>query len=581
MKPIAVIDTECYRDYWLVMFRDVATGETWGMDIYPGHPLCGTLPTGYTYVSFNGLHYDWPVLSLALGGLDNGVLKQANDDIIVNGLRPWDIRDKYGGLDISYLDHIDIMPVAPGLVGLKAYGGRLHSQRLQDLPIDPAASISPEQRLILQTYCANDLQTTQDLYEKLTPALALRVEMSAEYGIDLRSRSDAQIAEAVIRSEIERRTGNRVYRPNPLPTGHTFQYAPPSFLRFQTPGMQQVSTLVSSTPLVIDDKGYVIRPDIMNPLQIRIGGLEYAMQIGGLHSTEKSVSHKGMLTDRDVTSYYPAIILNQQLYPQHLGTIFLEVYREIVERRLAAKAAGNKAAADSLKIVINGSFGKFGNKYSILYSPHLLLQVTITGQLAILMLIEALTLAGVEVISGNTDGIVFKAATIADDIIRQWESVTGFATEETQYSALYSKDVNNYIAIKAEGGIKAKGLYGSAGLQKNPTNRICVEAVLEFLQYGAPLAETILGCRDVRKFLTVRKAAGGAEYGGQYLGKVVRWYYAVGETRCISTVGKGDTVARSEGARPLMDLPQELPADMDYNWYITEAQSILKEIGIK
>ena len=49
---------------------------------------------------------------------------------------------------------------------------------------------------------------------------------------------------------------------------------------------------------------------------------------------------------------------------------------------------GNKAEqkkweiiANALKIVVNGSFGKFGSRYSILYSPDLMLQVTITGQL--------------------------------------------------------------------------------------------------------------------------------------------------------------------------------------------------------
>ena len=40
-----------------------------------------------------------------------------------------------------------------------------------------------------------------------------------------------------------------------------------------------------------------------------------------------------------------AIILNQKLYPSHIGPAFLETYKDIVERRLAAKKAGMKAMA--------------------------------------------------------------------------------------------------------------------------------------------------------------------------------------------------------------------------------------------
>src|ERR1017187_7366641 len=136
------------------------------------------------------------------------------------------------------------------------------------------------------------------------------------------------------------------------------------------------------------------------------------MGIGGLHSAESGVAHVAgsnyMLIDRDVTSYYPSIILNLGLYPQHMGEAFLTVYRSLVERRVAAKKAGDKVTAESLKIAVNGSFGKLGSKWSALYAPDLLIRVTITGQLSLLMLIEMIELAGLPVLSGNTDGILVK-----------------------------------------------------------------------------------------------------------------------------------------------------------------------------
>jgi hypothetical protein len=254
-----------------------------------------------------------------------------------------------------------------------------------------------------------------------------------------------------------------------------------------------------------------------------------------------------------------------------------------VARRLAAKHAGDKVTADALKITINGSFGKFGSKWSKLYSPDLLIQTTITGQLALLMLIEALESEGIAVVSANTDGVVIKCpvarAAMMEFVVWEWEQATGFETEATRYRAIYSRDVNNYLAIKPDGSWKAKGAYAPAGLQKNPTNEICTAAVVKFLIDGTPVEDTIRACTDIRKFVTIRQVKGGAVKGEQFLGKAVRWYYAAGATGTINYKVNGYTVARSQGAKPLMDLPAEFPADVDFDWYIREARTILTDIG--
>jgi DNA polymerase elongation subunit (family B) len=266
-----------------------------------------------------------------------------------------------------------------------------------------------------------------------------------------------------------------------------------------------------------------------------------------------------------------------------MGEHFTKVYRGIVNRRLAAKRSGDKVTADSLKITINGSFGKFGSPYSALYSPTLLIQTTVTGQLSLLMLIEALEFEGIQVVSANTDGIVIRCPrrleSLMEYIVWEWEHATNFETEATYYRALYSRDVNNYVAIKPDGGFKLKGAYAPAALQKNPTSEICSGAVVKFLIDGTPVADTIRACMDIAKFVTIRQVKGGAAKGDEYLGKAVRWYYAKGETGTINYKINGYTVARSEGARPLMQLPAQLPSDLDFDWYIAEAESILKDIG--
>ena len=240
-------------------------------------------------------------------------------------------------------------------------------------------------------------------------------------------------------------------------------------------------------------------------------------------------------------------------------------------------------AMDSKKIVVNASFGKLLNKYSNLYAPTLGIQVTLSGQLSLLMLIEMIELAGIPVVSGNTDGIVIKCSKYRyeelNEIISMWEQITRFETEETQYSATYAANINNYIAVKLDGKCKLKGAYADPGLSKNPTNTICNDAIINLIVNNVPLNETIEGCTDITKFLTLRAVKGGAEKNGTYLGKVVRFCYRKGEKGAINYVTSGNRVPKSEGAWPMMDLPDTFPDWIDYERYVAEAVSMLYDIG--
>jgi hypothetical protein len=354
--------------------------------------------------------------------------------------------------------------------------------------------------------------------------------------------------------------------------------------------------------------------------------------MGGLHSAEKKVTHLAsediVLEDDDVESFYPRIILNQRLYPHHIGPVFIEVYEKLVTLRLHAKAqykifkdAGDKKAAkhwkqiaDSLKITINGSFGKLGSRWSTIYAPQLMLQVTISGQLFLCMLIEMLEEAGIPCISANTDGVISKFHKSQNAtkraVIAEWERITNFKTEATRYLGVYSRDVNAYMALKAKFdkktnewtnqvdmdpearfldqqlGFKIKGAFcerGSAGdsiLAKNPETLVCVDAVLKYLALGQPINRTIRECKDFRRFTAVKNVKGGGEKNGFYLGKVVRWYYPKNEPGYIAYVGSGNKVGKTDGARPAMDLPETFPEDIDYNYYIKAAGKILYDIGV-
>ena len=511
-----------------------------------------------------------------------------------------------------------------------------------DLPLDPHAKMRKSMLGKMKRYCEIDNINTAEVFNFLLPVIMLRGVLSERYYVDVRSKSDAQLAEAVIKSELHERY-DMVAKAPKFDLKARYRYTPPDNLKFKTKECQKLLHLYSTLPITVNKTGNpvidfnhhvtrTITPDDMEDFvlnltnirsvqkwqrlitadpkdafqqylrdvhkqskyKLKIGQTEYTFGMGGIHSCEKSAMFTDdfhRLMDSDVAAYYPRVILNNGFYPRHLGKGFLKVYENIVNMRLKAKAEGDADADRSLKIVINGSFGKLGSRWSCLYSPDLLTQVTVTGQLSLLMLIEELELNGIRVVSANTDGIVTlcpdEKEDLRDSIMVDWEKRTNYQLEHCDYSVLASRDVNNYIAIPAdtEKTIKGKGEYADQSddynrLRNNPNVEICAQAVKLFLKDGTPLVKTIKGCRDLAQFLSVRKVNGGAVFQGKEIGKVVRWYRST-ETgdETIRYKTSGNKVPLSDSARPVVKLSRQIPKDLDYNYYLNKCDEILNDIG--
>ena len=610
-----VCDTEVYKNYFLAMFKHLATGKYFFLEQRGYGPfLYGDLLSRalfyFKVITFNGVNYDGPIMKLATDGADTLLLKETSDEMIKEGKRNY--------YKIPY-NHIDLIEVAPlPDTSLKTYGARMHTKRLQELPIPEDAELSEEDMNAIFDYCGNDCDVTHELFEENRGDIELREAMSAEYKTDLRSKSDAQVAEAVICAELKKLTGYWPKKPT-FDEQFSFQYAPPSYVGFQTPALQEVLRTVCNARFELDAGGSPQMPEALSNLKIMIGKNLYKMGMGGLHSAEKKRTYRAnedfAIIDRDVESYYPRIILNNSYYPEHLGPQFLTVFGSLVDRRLDAKGkvkeakkAGDKAAvaywsiqADGLKITINGTFGKLGSAYSAIYSPSLLIQTTVTGQLSLMMLIEAIELVGIDVISANTDGIVIYCPRHREGelnaIIEAWEKHCSFKTEETRYKALISASVNSYMAVKESGGdpearffddrmgVKTKNDFCERGsarnsrLAKNPQYLVVNDACVAYVATGKPIEETINECQDVRRFVAVQNVRGGGHQDGLYLGKVCRWYFAEGQFSEINYVGSGNTVGGTAGAKPLMELPDDIPTDVNRRWYIEKAYKRLESAG--
>ena len=291
-----------------------------------------------------------------------------------------------------------------------------------------------------------------------------------------------------------------------------------------------------------------------------------------------------------------------------------------------------KSNTNVKKLIANSTFGKLGSMYSSFYAPELMLAVTLTGQLHLLSLIYDIeSHPEIKVVSANTDGVtIMFPERLRDRVTRVLDrssKETGFEYDRVEYVTLAMRDVNSYVAVKADGKLKLKGLFAETSLNKNPNFEICAEAVAEYLRNGTYPSETIRKSKDITKFVSIRNVKGGGiEYegfvevddwvliqdngnatnvwrregdpdvtakrksrpkpvmvgvGGTKFGRLARWYMQLGGTGKLNYVGSGNTVPLTEGGRLLMTLPTEFPEDIDMEWYVKRAVSMLEDVGIK
>lgn len=589
------VNVESYPNYFLITFKLVNTNKFIMIECGEGRSFnpkfLSWLMQSYKTVGFNSIKFDLLVIWHAYVCQNAGVLKDSVNDLIVSGLRPQEVKEKYGFFTYK-TPHIDLIEVAPLKGSLKLYGARLHCRSIQEQPFPINDDLTEFEISELKHFNFNQLDITEKLFHFMKERLELRESLSQEYNEDLMSKSDAQIAEVVLAKEIAKLNG-RPSKRQEIEPGTVYKYSIPSYIKYQSKELNDMLANIRKAKFIVGDTGKIALPEELKA-NVRIGNGIYRLGIGGLHSSEENVQYKItndlQIVDRDVASYYPRLITTLKLYPASCGPNFLVAFEKIIAIRLDAKAKKIFSRDKGLKIVINGTSGKLSDIWSVFYSPDNTIQMTVSGQLALLMWIEILEDNGIQVISANTDGIVMLVSSGKEETLKKvvdyWETVTGFTTEETRYRSYHARDVNSYFAVKMDGKVKKKGPYSEVGSQSgtqldtNPTTLICSDAVEAFLSKNIPIEETILNCKDFTRFITVRQAKSpGAHWKGEYLGKVIRWAYMKGETGCIQTVAHNSKVADSDGARPYMDMPETFPDDINYQWYFDRCREILEEIG--
>jgi hypothetical protein len=253
----------------------------------------------------------------------------------------------------------------------------------------------------------------------------------------------------------------------------------------------------------------------------------YKFAKGGGHSEDSArvlrSDDEWMIYDGDVGSMYPNIIRKRNIYPSHLGLKWNEAYVSNIHKRLEAKRLYKETKEkkydnfqETYKLVLNGNFGRLIDRHDFQYDPFAGMQVTIGGQIDIFMLVEDLEMAGIHVISLNTDGVtVYMKRSMLDkyhQICKAWEIEVGNDVlgnlEYVEYKLFVQTSVNDYIAVKADSSVKKKGDFlTSYELHKNKSKSIVPIALEQYFVNNIPVGDTIRAHRDIFSFCIAKKAS--------------------------------------------------------------------------
>lgn len=590
------------------------------------------LNSNITIIGFNNISYDSPVMQFIIQNKDsNKLLSEAfqfSTDLITmekGGYHPELKRYQYPeNIKYKQIDLMRIIEVNGNVPSLKQVGINLQWHKIQDLPLpfDHLVENWEEANLIIK-YNLNDVWISLKLYEKIYKDIVLREQLSKMYSLDLMSDSDSKIGDKLLEKFYREKTGEmNVRKLKELVIEREQFYIKeciPSDVEFKTNYLKRMLRDISDT-LVRKTTNYGMTKII------NFGGVKYKVASGGLHSVDfpaKFITdEKYILRDCDFSSYYPSMMIKNKVKPEHVKDDFLVILDEITKERVKAKNT-DKVKASALKVTVNSVYGKLGFAGSWFRDNMAVLKVTIPGQLYLLMMIESFVLAGIQVISANTDGIVCRIPRDLEDtyysIANGFAEKVGIGVEFTDYKQYFRRDINNYISEKTYGEekdrVKCKGVYiPYAEIKKGYKYPVVPKAVYEYVIHNKPIEETLRSHKNILDFCASQKM--GSDFIAEYhkddktveiLQKTNRFYISKGGGKLIkrrkgSITGemefvtwisdfardeKGEPIKKEKGViglyvgkkvRMLNDYFEDVPFeeyDIDYDFYLSECEALI------
>lgn len=583
-------DCEVFAYDWLVTLKDKETGAytcIWN----DNEALKMALSDDCIYVGFNSKHYDQFIIKAIIAGFTPQEIKQVNDYIIGGG-QGWDcpmLKDFY--FAFSNVDIKDDMQMG---LSLKAIEGHLGlSVKESTVPFDIDRPLTAEEKQETEYYCKHDVDTAEKLIDIRKDYLKNKVHIGRLAGLtDVRAMgmTNAKLTAAMLKASKKPHDDERKYV---YPEKLLREYIPPEVFAFFD---KMYDPSISDKEL------------FSGKLDFKIGDCPGVVGYGGIHAAIPNYffeeSENRVIRNKDVASYYPHLMTLCGYTSRNIPSA--EIFENVLDTRMKAKASGDKATANALKLVVNTTYGALLNKYNDLFDPLMGRSVCITGQLFLLELAEHLysEVDGLKIVQLNTDGIMLECdrnqLELVDSICEEWQSRTGFELETDSVSKIAQKDVNNYVEVQADGKSKAKGGYLVKGISTvgafNVNNSCCIvaTALKEYFVNGTPVEETINNCTDIFQFQIIAKA--GAKYREAYhmvdgvkepVQKVNRVYATADERygKLFKVKAEDDSTAKIEmlPEHCIIDNDNQLSiSDVDKSFYIEMAKKRVNDFkGIK
>jgi hypothetical protein len=541
------------------------------------------------------------------------VIHDANYDVFPEYREEWLSLKQ---IDIFKINHYDNKN---RMVSLKRLEFEMDLEDIEEMPIHHSkTNMTSEEIQLTKDYCRNDVMATFEFYKITTGdtehplykgnnQIDLRQDIFEEFGIPCLNYSDSKIGDEMIKKFYCQEKG---IQPTDIIKKGTFRKEVPvkdciaHYVTFQTPELQEFYTRVRKLKLGLQD-------DFKE--EIHFYDNVYSFMKGGLHTENKpkifEADEDHLIIDWDVSSYYPAIIINNERYPAHLGKEFLRGYKHMFEKRLELKPQAKKdkkiaGIVGALKLAVNSVYGKSSDMQSWIYDRQLTMFTTITGELSLMMLIEAYEMQGLHVISANTDGVTIMIhkddVQKMHDINKWWMDLTQYELERTDYSKIIFSTVNDYLAIKTDGEIKKKGDFlTDFELHKNKSGRVVSIALEHYYVNDIPVETTIKNHSNIFDFAIRQKASKNFHYEGHnktsghknVYNKLIRYYVSNTGEKLLKIKNEdcetnAAAVSQVEAGEWMCTVCNHLTKDHDmsninYDYYIEKANRIVSKIQLE
>lgn len=482
-------------------------------------------------IGFNNLEFDYPIMHWLVQQHEHvtpqqifakaqQVIESNNENSWANMV--WDREQVFQQIDLYKINHFDNKARR---TSLKALEVGMRSHNVKDLPFPVGATLDDTQKDVLIEYNKHDVRETLKFYVRCLDKIKFREELTATYGKNFMNHPDTKIGKDFFVMKLEEKGVN--CKNITIRDRIALADCIPNYIRLETEPFVNILNRMKEVVLTRkQQEDLLTTKGVFKDMVAVLDDIEYTFGLGGIHSGIPGCVYKSgngfVMSARDVTSLYPSLSIENNYYPEHLGPIFCEVYKQLFIERRDAKRAGNKNVDATLKLALNGTFGNMGSIYSPFCDHKCLLSITITGQLSMAMLIEQLRkVPQMTICQSNTDGVILhhpeEYTAQVNAICDEWMKTTRLNLECENIAAVYQRDVNNYIQLGTDGKLKRKGAYEyNYQWHQDPSAMIVACAAEAALVHGKDIRQFITSHRDPFNFMLRAKVPRSATL-------VMRW----------------------------------------------------------